>query len=84
MCLCQMADIIASCIGYAIRQVETSDIDIMGFKAAGYDDDEAKLENLKQLVEVYNEIDNLTYTSPYYGLSRTHINELMKRWCKTC
>lgn len=75
--LVQMADIIVSCIGYAIRQVENSNIDIMGFKAAGYDEEEAKSMNIKQLAEVYRQLDNMTYTNPYYGLTRKHLNELL-------
>lgn len=75
--LVQMADIIVSCIGYAIRQVENSNIDIMGFKAAGYDEEEAKSMNIQQLAEVYRQLDNLTYTDPYYGLTRSHLNKLL-------
>lgn len=84
MDLTQLADICASCIGYAIRQVETSEIDIMGFKAAGYDDDEAKSENIKLLAEAYMQLDNLTYTSAYYAVSYQHLSEILGRDVRPC
>lgn len=77
MDLCQIADIIAGCIGYAITQTETSDIDIIGFRSLGYSEDEVKAENLKVLAEVYYQIYCLTYTNAYRGISRRHLFELL-------
>lgn len=84
MDLCQLADICVSCIGYAIRQVENSEIDIMGFKAAGYDDDDAKSENLKQLAEAYMQLENLTYTTAYYAVSYQQLSEILGRDVRPC
>jgi hypothetical protein len=77
MNLVQMADIIAGCIGYAISQVETSNIDILGFAEAGHNDADVKELNLFTLARVYHQLDCLTYVNPYRGISRRHLFELL-------
>jgi hypothetical protein len=84
MNLTTLADICVSCIGYAIRQVETSEIDIMGCRAAGYDDYDTKQINLKQLAEAYMQLDNLTYTTANYAVSYKRLSEILGRDVRPC